>query len=125
MFELGITASFEAAHSLQGDFGPAQRLHGHTYRVDVIITGPRIDRSGVLLDVGALHAAVNTVIGPLHMQCLDTVSDLRGVNTTVEALSEFIHRGLNEALRVPPGLRLGVRVWESPTVWGGYEAPMS
>ena len=34
MYEVGVVAHFEAAHRLVGDFGPAQRMHGHTYRVE-------------------------------------------------------------------------------------------
>jgi 6-pyruvoyltetrahydropterin/6-carboxytetrahydropterin synthase len=119
-----MSASFEAAHSLKGDFGPAQRLHGHTYRVDVTISGPQIDRSGALLDVGLVRSAVESVIGPLHLQSLDTVPELRDINTTVEALAEYIHQRLRDALTTDSALRLGVRVWESPTVWGGYEGPL-
>ncbi|NCC37436.1 MAG: 6-carboxytetrahydropterin synthase, partial [Chloroflexia bacterium] len=28
MFEIGVSARFEAAHRLVGDFGPATRMHG-------------------------------------------------------------------------------------------------
>ncbi|HZF58812.1 MAG TPA: 6-carboxytetrahydropterin synthase, partial [Rubrobacter sp.] len=39
MYEIYVAASFEAAHRLVGDFGPATRLHGHTYRLEVVVRG--------------------------------------------------------------------------------------
>ena len=59
MYEIGVTAQFEAAHRLVGDFGPATRVHGHTYRLEAIVRGDRLDNTCVLYDIGKLRAAVD------------------------------------------------------------------
>ena len=48
MYEIGVTAQFEAAHRLEGDFGPATRMHGHTYRLEAIVTGNNLRADGTL-----------------------------------------------------------------------------
>ena len=125
MFELGLRASFEAAHSLRGDFGPAQRLHGHTYRVDVAVRGPRIDQHGVLLDLGTLQAATSEVVGPLQMQNLDTLPETSNFNTTVEAMAQYVHREIAARLGARPEIALRITIWESDLVWASYEHDLS
>lgn len=123
MFEVGLVLSFEAAHRLVGDFGPAQRLHGHTYRVEVVVRGESIRPDGVLIDVGALQEAANAAIQPLNMCCLDELAELQGRNTTVEVLASYLHGRISAALGSYPDTALIIRVWESPSVWGAYEGP--
>lgn len=55
MYEIGVTAQFEAAHRLVGDFGPATRVHGHTYRLEVMVRGDRLDDRSVLYEIGRAH----------------------------------------------------------------------
>ena len=43
MYEVYVAARFEAAHRLVGDFGPATRTHGHTYRLEVIMRGQHLE----------------------------------------------------------------------------------
>ena len=50
MFEIGIVEEFEAILSLDGDFGLATRLHGHTYKVQVVVQGDVLGETGVLYD---------------------------------------------------------------------------
>src|SRR3954466_11988404 len=89
MYEIGVVAQFEAAHRLVGDFGPATRLHGHTYRLEVIVRGPRLTAEGVLTDIGRLRAAVDALAATFHYQDLATVPGLAEVNTTAEALAAY------------------------------------
>jgi 6-pyruvoyltetrahydropterin/6-carboxytetrahydropterin synthase len=42
MFEIGVSAQFEAAHRLVGDFGPATRMHGHTCRLEALVREKRL-----------------------------------------------------------------------------------
>lgn len=125
MYEIGTVAQFESAHRLVGDFGPATRVHGHTYRLEVTVRGDRLEPSKVLLDVGRLDALVAAVVERVHLRDLDSVQGLAGSNTTAEAVAEFCWRGLAEGLQRQGLASLHVRVWESPRVFGGYEAPLT
>src|SRR5689334_8270980 len=117
MYEIGVTEQFEAAHRLRGDFGPATRTHGHTYRLEVVVRGETLDKDNVLYDIGRLRAAVGDLARSLHYQDLDELPGLSGANTSAEAVAGHCWERLAAGLR-DQGLRsLLVRVWESPQVY--------
>ena len=126
MFEVGVVGQFEAAHRLRGDFGPASRLHGHTYRVEVAARGQALGSDGTLCDLGVLQVAVQRVIDGLTYRDLDEVPALQGTNTTAEVVARYLHREIVRAVGAHLAARgvrsLAVRVWESPLAWAGYEA---
>ena len=109
--ELIRTFRFDAAHSLPN--APAghkcRRLHGHSYRVDVHVTGPVDPATGWVMDFGELKAAVEPALAALDHRCLNDVPGL--ANSTSEQLAKYLWD------RIAP--RLGglsaVTVWESDT----------
>jgi 6-pyruvoyltetrahydropterin/6-carboxytetrahydropterin synthase len=121
MYEIGVVAQFEAAHRLSGDFGPATRLHGHTYRLEVIVRGERLAADGTLYDVGRLRAAVDDLTATLHYRDLDSVDGLAGANTTAEAVAGYCWETLATELRGQGLSSLLVRVWESPQVYAARD----
>lgn len=124
MYEIGVVAQFEAAHRLVGDFGPAARMHGHTYRLEVIVRGERLDESNALYDIGRLRGDVDALVERLNYRDLNEVEGLEQVNTTAEAMARYCWEQLASALRGSALASLAVRVWESPQVWAGRDAPL-
>lgn len=120
MFEIGVNGEFEAAHSLSGDFGPATRLHGHTYRVEVRAEVREIDSSGTFFDIGRLQAELRLVLEPLHYRNLNEVAELGAMNTTAEAVARYIFRKLAPVVRTSGVEGLKVTVWESSSSFASY-----
>ncbi len=125
MYEIGVAAQFEAAHRLVGDFGPATRLHGHTYRLEVSVRGERLNEDGALCDLGRLRGAVDELAAALHYRDLGEVPGLAGVNTTAEALTRYCWDTLAPDLRGQGLTSLLVRVWESPQVYAARDDPLA
>ena len=103
---------FDAAHWLPKvpDGHKCKRLHGHTYRVQVICEG-ELDERGMVLD----YAEIAEAWGPLN-DALDhrLLNDIAGLsNPTTEVLAPWILRELKPLL---PQLT-AVRVYESATTW--------
>ena len=121
MYEIGVVAQFEAAHRLRGDFGPATRVHGHTYRVEVTARGPNLRDDGTLCDLGILQQAVDEAVGALHYRDLDELEAFSGRNSTAEAVARHIYDRVAPRLEQGAAERLAVRVWESPQAFAGYE----
>jgi 6-pyruvoyltetrahydropterin/6-carboxytetrahydropterin synthase len=120
MFAVGITSQFEAAHRLRGDFGPASRVHGHTYRVEVSVMGEKLQDDGTLSDIGSLRAQVDALTGSFNYRDLDEIDGLKDRNTTAEILAEYVFHHLAEELSRKGLHTLAVRVWESPAAYGEY-----
>src|SRR4051812_50201018 len=79
------------AHSLRGEvFGPAQRLHGATYVVDVTFRRAALDADGIVVDIGRAAEGLRTVVAELGYRNLDDEPDLAGMNTTTEALAQVV-----------------------------------
>jgi 6-pyruvoyltetrahydropterin/6-carboxytetrahydropterin synthase len=121
MYEVYVAARFEAAHRLVGDFGPATRMHGHTYRMEVIVRGQRLAEDGTLYDIGRLKQAVDDLAASLHYRDLGEVPGLTGVNTTAEAVADFCWQRLASPLRGHGLGSLVVRIWESPDAYAARE----
>lgn len=121
MYEIYVAARFEAAHRLVGDFGPASRTHGHTYRMEVILRGRHLGDDGTLYDIGELGRAVEDLAASLNYTDLNEVPDLAGVNTTAEAVADYCWEKLAPALRGRGLDSLLVRIWESPDAYAARE----
>lgn len=125
MYEVGVTAQFEAAHRLVGEFGPATRMHGHTYRLEAAVRGPALRPDGTLFDITALQGAVGALVAELHYQDLGEVPGLAGLNTTAEHVAAYCWRRLAPALGGLGLVRLIVRVWENPGAYAAYEGDLA
>jgi 6-pyruvoyltetrahydropterin/6-carboxytetrahydropterin synthase len=121
MYEVYVAARFEAAHRLVGDFGSASRMHGHTYRIEAILRGLRLQDDGTLYDIGELRQAVDDLATSLDYRDLNEVPGLADVNTTAEALADYCWERLAASLRDQGLDSLLVRIWESPDVYAARE----
>lgn len=70
--------SFEMAHALTDYPGKCRNIHGHSYRLEVTVTGNRLESSGIVIDFKQLKDIVNqTVVEPLdHCLVLSERTDL-------------------------------------------------
>src|SRR5688572_24726738 len=79
------------AHSLRGEvFGPAQRLHGATYVVDVTFRRSTLDGDGIVVDIGRAAEALRAVLAELGYRNLDDDAAFAGLNTTTETLARVV-----------------------------------
>jgi 6-pyruvoyltetrahydropterin/6-carboxytetrahydropterin synthase len=88
-YEISQRFFFDAAHTLKRkiDVESSARIHGHTYQAEVAIAGEP-DESGMVIDLGLLRAALDTLRKRLDHQLLDEVPGL-GV-PTLENLCRFV-----------------------------------
>jgi 6-pyruvoyl-tetrahydropterin synthase len=120
------------AHSFRGAvFGPAQALHGATFVVDAAFIADSLDANGIVIDIGRAHEALKAVLKPLNYVNLDKLPDLKGVNTTTEFLTKYIHDKLADTARADKLGRNGrelkairVTLSESHVARAWYEAPL-
>jgi 6-pyruvoyl-tetrahydropterin synthase len=130
MFTVCVRDHVMIAHSFNGElFGPAQRLHGATYVVDVEFRRESLGPSGVVVDIGRASDALRVILGELNYRNLDEEPAFSGQNTTTEFLARTVFERM--ARRVDAG-ELGpeskglssikVTLHESHVAWAAYEA---
>jgi 6-pyruvoyl-tetrahydropterin synthase len=120
------------AHSFRGElFGPAQRLHGATYVVDVEFRRPELGAEGVVIDIGRASDALKASLSELEFRNLDELPAFAGKNTTTEFLAKFVFEQM--ARRLAAGelgagsdqvASLKVTLHESHVAWAAYEAAL-
>lgn len=120
------------AHSFRGElFGPAQRLHGATYVVDVEFRRPELGPEGVVVDIGRAGTALSDVLGELNFRNLDDDPAFAGKNTTTEFLASIVFERIRKRLKageLGPGseaiVSMRVTLHESHVAWAAYEAAL-
>src|SRR4051794_18624525 len=99
MFSVSVRGHIMIAHSLRGEvFGPAQRLHGATFVVDVEFRRPTLDANGIVVDIGRATDTLGGILGALSYRNLDDEPAFKGRNTTTEVLSREIFDRLVDAI---------------------------
>ena len=125
MFSVTVRDHMMIAHSLRGDvFGPAQRLHGATYVVDVTFRRAALDADGIVVDIGRAAEALHAVVAELGYRNLDDEPDFAGMNTTTEALARVVADRLADRMRDADLDGLAVTLRESHVAWASYERPL-
>lgn len=89
---------FEAAHALPTfpEGHKCRRLHGHSFRFDVIVEGEVDPEKGYLIDYGQIKQATEPILGRLDHYFLNEIEGLG--NPTAEVLSRWIYDRLKPAL---------------------------
>ena len=99
MYSVSVRGHIMIAHSLRGEvFGPAQRLHGATYVVDVEFRRPDLDRDGIVVDIGRATGALDVILTALNYRNLDDDPAFTGHNTTTEFLARVVFDRLAAAI---------------------------
>ena len=89
---------FEAAHDLPTfpDGHKCRRLHGHSFRFDVIVEGEVDPKLGYLIDYGDIKEAAGPLVKRLDHYYLNQIEGLE--NPTSEVIARWIWDRLKPAL---------------------------
>jgi 6-pyruvoyltetrahydropterin/6-carboxytetrahydropterin synthase len=92
---------FEAAHWLPcfPEGHKCRRMHGHSFRVDIVVEGPLDPAKGYLVDYGDIKKATAPIESRLDHFCLNEIPGLE--NPTSEMIAKWIWDRL---VGVLPGL---------------------
>lgn len=113
VYDLTVKGHFDAAHHLTGYPGECKDLHGHTWDIEVTVSGEKLDEVGILYDFKRLKEDLGTVLDEYDHVYLNEVAPFDRVNPTAENLARIICERL--AATVPDHVRVTeVVVWESP-----------
>ena len=129
MYRLNVRDHFMIAHSFNGEiFGPAQRMHGATYIVDLEMRREALDADGLIVDIGLASQTLNKVLAEFNFENLDEIPEFKGKNTTTEFMAEMIYNRMIDQIKhgnlgaSASGLRsLRVTLHESHVAWASYE----
>lgn len=132
MYSVTVRDHVMIAHSFSGDvFGPAQRLHGATYVVDVEFRRPDVDADGIVVDIGLASESVKRILSDVNFRNLDDIPAFKGRNTTTEFMARYVFDRVATAIAagdLGPGAAaiesVKVTLHESHIAWAAFEGSL-
>ena len=132
MYAVEVRDHIMIAHSLPGEvFGPAQRLHGATFVVDVAFLRQALGADNIVVDIGRALEVLRETLEPLNYRNLDDLPGFAGQKTTSEFMARHIFERMAAAIREgrlgddARGIdRLRVTLNESHVARAWYEAAL-
>ena len=135
MYAVNVRDHFMIAHSFRGAvFGPAQRMHGATYVVDLELRREALDPDGIVVDIGLATQVLHEELALLNFRNLDEMPEFAGKNTTTEFLARVLFDRIAARIAAGamgphaterggvPGLSaMRVCLNESHVAWAAYE----
>ncbi len=109
---------------LRGYHGKCENVHGHNYRVRVLIAGDALDAAGLLVDFVDLKRILRVIIEKLDHRFLNDVPPFDELNPSAENMALYFHqemsRGLDGAGRLNPVRVAEIKIWETDTATATY-----
>lgn len=112
MYELSVQHEFCAAHAITMA-GEREPMHGHNWRVHVVVAGHDLDGDGLLCDFHIVERALDQIIGPWHNGNLNDTPPFDRVNPTAEQIARHIADALTPSIPAPARLA-SVSITEAP-----------
>ena len=112
MFELVVETDFSAAHNLREYKGQCEKLHGHNWKVQVVLKAEKLDKLGMVMDFREVKKIVGEIMNEFDHTYLNELADFKVLNPTTENLSKILFDELKNTL--PLGVKVSrVATWES------------
>jgi len=109
-WKLRVRDKFSAAHYLREYKGKCEKLHGHTFQVEVEITVRGLDKTGIGIDFTEIKKKLAEIL-PDHT----LLNEAFDFNLSAENLAREIYKRMKEYYPVT-----GVTVWESEDAAATY-----
>lgn len=120
MYELTITSDFAAAHNLRQYDGECENLHGHNWKVEVVIVSNRLDKIGLAVDFKVLKRILKAILDKLDHKYLNEIPPFDKENPSSENLARYIFKQFKTALKNKGVRPAKVKVWESDNACAAY-----
>jgi 6-pyruvoyltetrahydropterin/6-carboxytetrahydropterin synthase len=120
MYELKIITEFSAAHNLRNFRGKCEALHGHNWKVEVVLGGKNLDDSGVVLDFAEVKSATSEIISEIDHRYLNDLPFFVENNPSSENIARYIFHRLKEKIDNDRVRIRRVTAWESQDACASY-----
>jgi 6-pyruvoyltetrahydropterin/6-carboxytetrahydropterin synthase len=98
MYEVCVSGGFAAAHQVRYSNGDLEPLHGHNWRVEVMVSCRDLDASGMVVDFCHVRRALDECLQELTYTTLNENPALEGINPTSENIARWIYERLSPEL---------------------------
>lgn len=120
MYELMVETQFSAAHQLRGYKGKCESLHGHNWRVQVVINAEKLNEIGLAVDFHELKKMTGELLSALDHTVLNEVFPFTEINPSSENIAKWLYDSVKKKIAGSNIKVFSVTVWESETASATY-----
>ena len=120
MYELKVVTRFAAAHQLTMVGSKCENMHGHNWRIEVYVTGDKLNAGGVLVDFGEIKAHLAAVMKKLDHKFLNELEYFSDGNPSSENIAYFVAAELQTRMDNSSARVKKVTAWESDDACATY-----
>lgn len=120
MFEVSVEMNFSSAHNLRGYKGKCEALHGHNWKVEVVLGSDTLDKIGMVEDFTEIKEKLKSILALLDHKYLNSLSYFKKINPTSENIARFIYTKMKERMRQDALKVSSVKVWETENCCAVY-----
>jgi 6-pyruvoyltetrahydropterin/6-carboxytetrahydropterin synthase len=120
MYELKVITDFAAAHQLRNFGGECEKLHGHNWRIEVVLSGERLNEAGLLVDFKDVKTAANKILEDLDHAYLNELPQFKDENPSSENIAAYLFQRLSSELNSGHLKITKVTAWESDSACASY-----
>ena len=120
MYELKVITKFSAAHQLTMVGSKCENMHGHNWKVEVTVTGEKLDDGGILMDFGEIKKHVAGIVSMLDHKYLNELEFFQHSQPSSENIACFVAGQLQQKIDNPSVRISRVTAWESDDASATY-----
>jgi len=118
MYSIRVEGSFSSAHNLRGYKGRCEDLHGHNWKVEVVLSSSSLDKLGMVMDFRLVKQKLNAILDKMDHAYLNKISYFKKINPTSENIAKYIFDNMKSKIPMVES----VTVWESDNSCATYYA---
>jgi 6-pyruvoyltetrahydropterin/6-carboxytetrahydropterin synthase len=120
VYRLKIFTHFAAAHNLINYEGDCENLHGHNWKVEVVVATENLDKAGLGLDFKVLKAKTRAILDTLDHKYLNDLEPFKHQSPSSENIARYLFEELCESFSGDDVMVDSVNVWESDNACASY-----
>jgi len=121
-YRVTVSARFEAAHNLIDYEGGPEPLHGHSYKVEIVLEVEKLPRHDLAVDFVAAKQALEAIAKEFDYTYINDHPAFAGRNTSAENLARYFAERLEASGAIDSSHVAEVIVWEGPENRATYRA---
>jgi len=114
-----IKTEFASAHNLRNYNGVCETLHGHNWKIDILVETKDLDETGLAVDFNVLKKKSNDIINDLDHIYLNEHEAFREINPSSENIAKYIYNQLTMSLAGEAKVKK-ITVWETDCAAASY-----
>ena len=120
MYELKVVTKFSAAHQLTMVGAKCENMHGHNWKIEVHVTGEKLDEGGVVMDFGVIKKHVRDIMSLLDHKYLNELEFFQQSQPSSENIAYLVADKLQQKIDNSSVKVSRVTAWESDDASATY-----